>query len=124
GENTATLNVILGDDAVASTARYYRAVVTSGGCSINSSGAQLTIRKYCAPTYATGPGTANYIANVSVGSLNNSSVASASPYYTFYNNVAIPDLPRFRDAEVAITFGPDFANYAAVWIGFNQNGTF
>jgi hypothetical protein len=79
---------------------------------------------YCTPTYINGPGTTDQITNVTLGTLNNSSGASASPYYTFYNAATIPNLTPSTTASVSVTFGTDTNQYAAVWIDFNQNGTF
>ncbi|NDP26323.1 MAG: choice-of-anchor D domain-containing protein [Flavobacterium sp.] len=79
---------------------------------------------YCAPTYTNGPGTVDQITNVTLGTLNNNSGASSSPYYTFFNSVTIPNLTPSTSASVSITMGSDTAQYAAVWIDFNQNGTF
>jgi hypothetical protein len=125
GATTATLTVSTTGAVVASNARFYRAVVSSGaGCSVNSNGAQLTITNYCLPTYAAGPGTVDQIANVSVGTLNNPTGPSASPYYTFYNTVNIPDFTRTTSVNVSVTFGSDTANNCGIWVDFNQNGVF
>jgi len=124
---TATLSITTTGAAVASSARYYRAIVSSpAGCSSNSVGGQLTINNYCLPTYTAGPGStaADQIANVSLNTLNNASGASATPYYTFFGNVTVPDVARLSNANVSVKFGDDTANYCAVWIDLNQNGIF
>ncbi|MBN8640169.1 MAG: hypothetical protein J0L86_00005, partial [Flavobacteriales bacterium] len=79
---------------------------------------------YCAPTYSNGSGTGDGITNVSLGSLNNTSGNSASPYYTFFNAVAIPTIAQSTTAGVSITLGSDTNQFSAVWIDFDQNGTF
>src|SRR5690606_6855713 len=61
GNTTETLTVNVSGSAAPSTARYYRAVVTSGGCSANSNGAQLSIVVYCLPTYTNGTGSGDFI---------------------------------------------------------------
>jgi hypothetical protein len=79
---------------------------------------------YCTPTYANGPGTTDRISNVTLGTLNNSSVSSATPYYTFYNSVTIPNLTQSSTASVSVTMGSDSNQYAGAWIDFNQDGVF
>jgi hypothetical protein len=80
---------------------------------------------YCASTYSSGPGTTDGITNVTLGTLNNTSTQNAvSPYYTFFNTVAIPNLTQGATANISITFGSDASQFGAAWIDFNQNGTF
>jgi len=82
---------------------------------------------YCTPTYASGPGgsTVDGITNVTLGTLNNStSGATVSPYYTFYSAATVPDIAKSTTISVSVSFGADTANNSAVWIDFNQNGTF
>ncbi|MFT3793887.1 GEVED domain-containing protein [Flavobacterium sp.] len=122
---TATLSVVTSGTVAVSSARYYRAVVSSPvGCSSNSNGGQLTINNYCLPTYGAGPGTVDQIANVSVGTLNNPTGSLPSPYYTVYENVNIPDFTRSTTVNVSVTFGNDTTNNCGIWVDFNQNGVF
>ena len=79
---------------------------------------------YCTPTYANGPGTSDKISNVTLGTLNNPSGSSASPYYTFYNAVAVPNLQLSSTASVSVSLGSDANQYVGVWVDFNQDGTF
>ncbi|MFV5702707.1 GEVED domain-containing protein [Flavobacterium sp. XS2P12] len=79
---------------------------------------------YCTPTYTSGSGTTDQIANVTLGTLNNSTGTSATPYYTFYNTVTVPNLTQSSTASVSVTLGSDSAQYVGVWIDFNQDGVF
>ncbi len=79
---------------------------------------------YCAPTYAYGCGLGDEIANVTLDTLNNTSACTPSPYYTFYDSVVIPDLPKTSTQSISITFGSDGSQYAGVWIDYNQDGDF
>jgi hypothetical protein len=124
GASTATLNVVTSGAAVPGNARYYRAVVTSAGCLANSNAAQLTVVSYCATTYTSGAGSGDQITNVTLGTLNNASGASAAPYYTLYSGVTIPNIQQLTNASVSVSFGPDGNQYAGIWIDFNQNGVF
>ncbi len=79
---------------------------------------------YCAPIYSTGPSTGDQITNVTLGTLNNTSGASVSPFYTFYNAATITNLLQSSTASISITFGADGNQYAGVWIDFNQDSVF
>lgn len=79
---------------------------------------------YCTPTYANGPGTTDGITSVTLGAMNNASGHSSSPYYTFFNAVAIPDLPKETTMPLNITYGTDSNQWGAVWVDFNHNGVF
>jgi hypothetical protein len=80
---------------------------------------------YCEPIYTSGPGTIDRISNVTLGTLNNNSTgASVSPYYTFYNSVTIPNLTQSSTASISVTMGSDSNQYAGAWIDFNQDGVF
>lgn len=105
------------------TKTWYRCVVTCSGNSTNSNPLEVNLT-YCTPTYSNGPGTTDQITNVTLGTLSNNSGASASPFYTFYNAVAIPNIQQSSTASISVTFGSDVNQYAALWIDFNQNGIF
>jgi len=79
---------------------------------------------YCIPTYSSGTGYGDYISLVQLGSINNATGASASPYYTYYSNLSTDLTPG---SPYTITLSPgtySSGNYIAVWIDFNQNGVF
>ncbi|OWR15161.1 beta strand repeat-containing protein [Chryseobacterium sp. VAUSW3] len=103
---------------------WYKCVVTCSGTSSGISSPVLVTMTYCVPTYSTGPGTGDNIANVTLGSLNNSSGSSSAPYYTFYNAVTVPNINQGSTASVTVTFGSDSNQFGGVWIDFNQNGIF
>jgi hypothetical protein len=125
GANTASLSVATSATTPPGTNYFYKAVVTSNSCPVSSSAAQMDVRDYCIPTYAAGPGTVDNIANVTLGTLSNTTGSSTvAPYYTFYNNVTIPTITQLSNAVVSVTFGADTANYSGVWIDFNHNGIF
>ena len=88
---------------------------------------------YCTPTYSNG-GSGDYIARVQLGTLDNNTAATGnvSPYYTNYSaqqtgttpTLQIPNLAQGSTATATLTFGPDTNQYNAIWIDFNQNGSF
>ncbi|MFH1120447.1 MAG: C25 family cysteine peptidase [Bacteroidota bacterium] len=79
---------------------------------------------YCIPTYTTGTSAGDYITLVQLGSINNATGASASPYYTYYSNLSTDLTPG---SAYTITLSPgtySSGNYVAVWIDFNRNSVF
>ncbi|RZJ66950.1 MAG: T9SS type A sorting domain-containing protein [Flavobacterium sp.] len=122
-DTTATLTVAAGTGSVTSTARYYRAVVTSNGCSVNSNAAQLSVLAYCTPTVATN--TASYFSNITttggLTNINNNSVFSTNGYGTYLNLSASQYLNQPISFTTTIA-GPTVG--IAVWVDWNQNGSF
>jgi len=79
---------------------------------------------YCIPTYSSGSGYGDYISLVQLGSINNATGASPSPYYTYYSSMSTDLTPG---SPYTITLSPgtySSGNYIGVWIDFNQNGVF
>jgi PKD repeat protein len=79
---------------------------------------------YCTPPYSTGTGSGDYITLVQLGTINNVTGASATPFYTYYNSLSTNIIPG---NTYTITLSPGtFAsdNYIAVWIDYNNNGVF
>jgi len=79
---------------------------------------------YCTPAYSTGTSAGDYITLVQLGSINNATGASASPYYTYYSSLST-DLTPGNPYTITLSPGTySSGNYIAVWIDFNQNGVF
>jgi len=79
---------------------------------------------YCIPPYSTGTGSGDYITLVQLGTINNATGASSSPYYTYYSSMSTDLTPG---SAYTITLSPgtySSGNYVAVWIDFDQNGVF
>ncbi len=79
---------------------------------------------YCTPTYTSGTGFGDYISLVQLGSINNATGASTSPYYTYYSSLSTNLIPN---NAYTITLSPGTygsGNYIAVWIDYNRNGVF
>ena len=120
GADTATLSVITSGSTVASTARFYRAVVTSNGCSVNSAGAQLTIVAYCTPNPSSVDGQG--ITNVTFGTINNTSISEPTRYGNYSN--LITDVTQGTNVPFAITYRTGFTYGTRIWIDFNRDGDF
>ena len=124
---TATLNVSTLNSTAESTANFYRAVVTSGGCSVNSNGGQLTITNYCQPATTVGGASDSVvnvvISNTSAGTNVTQPSSGAAPWYTLYNNTPL-NVGQLQNMSVSMTFGADGSQHSAIWIDYNKNGVF
>ncbi len=79
---------------------------------------------YCIPTYTTGTSSGDYITLVQLGTINNATGASASPYYIYYSNLSTI---LVTNNIYTITLSPGTysnGNYITVWIDYNQNKLF
>jgi subtilisin family serine protease len=79
---------------------------------------------YCSPLYSTGTSDGDYISLVQLGSINNVSGASASPYYTYFSSLSTNLTPG---SAYTITLSPGTygeGNYFSVWIDYNHNSIF
>ncbi|WP_201979739.1 beta strand repeat-containing protein [Hymenobacter rubidus] len=80
---------------------------------------------YCTTSSTHGCGTYGSIANVSIGTLNNSSGCAASSYTVYPASTATTNLNANASATLTLTIANASAGYRyGVWIDFNQNGTF
>jgi hypothetical protein len=124
GANTATLSVITTTSTAASTANFYRLVVTSDGCAVNSTGAQLTVNNYCsiptstsAASYFDSFATTGGVTNIT----NSASGFSTNGYGNFTAQSAsqLQGQPvSFSTSLVGTTVG------VAIWVDWNQNAVF
>ncbi|MFH1120622.1 MAG: S8 family serine peptidase [Bacteroidota bacterium] len=79
---------------------------------------------YCTPGQGSGTIYGDYITLVQLGSINNATGASSSPYYTYYSSLSTDLTPG---TEYTLTLSPGSygsGNYLAAWIDYNKNGTF
>ena len=95
-------------------------VATSGDVYV---GQNAPIECYCTPTYTTGTGLGDYMENVTLEAINNTSGASLAPYYTYYAGMAA-DLVLEGTYTVYATVGTYTNNDIAAWIDYNQDGSF
>ena len=121
----ATNSTYSGTQAVAT---WYRCNVTCSGNTGISNPVQVLMAPlsacYCTTTYASGCTLGDYVGNVTLGTLNNTTTC-ATPPYTFFNAVPAPNLIAGGGYPLSITLGPDtFGQHAGAWIDFNQDGDF
>ena len=124
GADTATLTVNASEAALASTARYYRVIVSSGtGCSVTSTPAQLTIVNYCVPVATN---TATYISNfTTTGGLTNIANASGTTISpSGYGNFTNLSASAYQGATVNFTTANTGGLGLSIWIDFNNNKVF
>ena len=110
---------------------FYRCIVTcsAGPSSGTSTPVQVALNPptacYCIPTYTNGcSGFGDFVSRVVMGTLNNTSVCTGTPFYTYYSAVAAPSLIAGATYPIACSFGPDGTQFFGAWADFNQDGDF
>ena len=84
----------------------------------------ITPVSYCTPTYGSGTGSGDYISLVLLGSINNSTGASSSPFYTYYNAMST-NLDPGTEYTITLSAGTyPSENNVSVWIDYDFNGVF
>jgi PKD repeat protein len=84
----------------------------------------VVLFEYCIPTYFYGTTDGDFISLVQLGSINNATGASSSPYYTYYSSLST-DLSTSAEYTITLSAGTWIAdNNISVWIDFDQNGDF
>lgn len=79
---------------------------------------------YCIPTYSNGTYDGDYISLVQLGSINNATGASSSPYYTYYSGLST-SLTQGNGYTITLSAGTyNWSNNISVWIDYNQDGDF
>ena len=109
------------------TARDYRCIVTctNGGSSVVSNIKAVGMRTLCYCIPPASDCAIRYIANVTIGSINNSSTCSSNGYTNYYDIVPSTDLAIGTTVPISITPGGDGYNKNfAIWIDYNHNGVF
>jgi len=97
---------------------------SGGGTSTSVEVSGTSLLSYCTPSYTTGTNEGDYIAQVQLGSINNTTTGLSNPYYYYYSNLST-DLTQGVSYTVTVKAGTYIDNNnISVWIDFNQNGTF
>lgn len=78
---------------------------------------------YCEPTYTTGTGFGDYLENVTLGAINNTTGAGPAPYYTYFAGMST-DLDLEGTYTLYATVGTYSFNDVAAWIDYNHDGVF
>ncbi|MBD3582703.1 fibronectin type III domain-containing protein [Flavobacterium selenitireducens] len=123
-ENATTGTLTVNASAIAAPiARYYRAVITSGGCSLSTAGALLTIQNYCIPaaTASTNSRITQFTTTGGVTNLSNASAFSAGGYANYI------DLSASVYQGQPLSFSTTTAGGSsgmAIWIDYNNNLSF
>jgi len=80
--------------------------------------------QYCTPSYSVGSVEGDYISLVQLGSINNATGASPSPYYTYYNTMST-NLDAGSTYTVTLSPGTYTSNNSiSAWIDYDFNGVF
>jgi len=84
----------------------------------------VTNCNYCTPAYTTGTSGGDYISLVQLGTINNATGASSSPYYTFYDTLST-NLTIGNPDSITLSAGTYInSNNISVWIDYDQSCTF
>ena len=107
---------------------YYQAIVTCGANSATSTPIQVLLTPftgcYCIPP-ASDCTQDDRIDNVTFGStLNNNSGCSANGYANYRATLPATDIVNGAANPMSVKVGPGGNEFVAVWIDYNQNGTF
>jgi len=78
---------------------------------------------YCQATYTTGSGASDYITNVTLETINNTTGASAAPYNTYYSSLNA-NISANSSYTVTGTINNGGTENVAIWIDYNHDGTF
>jgi hypothetical protein len=100
----------------------YNSYGAANGCSIWSFTTENI--SYCIPTYSTGTSDGDFISRVQLGTINNITTGSSSPYYNFYSIIST-DLTLGSTYTITVGSGTySSGNNISVWIDFDQSGSF
>ena len=124
GANTATLTVTPLYNVPTSTTNFYRLVVSSNGCIVNSGGAQLTINNYCAIPSATS--SASYFnAFTTTGGLSNISNTSSGFAPNGYGDYVALSASQYLRQPISFSTTLVGAPVGvAIWVDWNQDRIF
>uniref|UniRef100_UPI0023F57A08 Ig-like domain-containing protein n=1 Tax=Flavobacterium filum TaxID=370974 RepID=UPI0023F57A08 len=125
GADSATLTVTTSGAAATGGGNFYRAVVSSPStCSVNSNGVALTIFDYCAIPTATS--TASYFnAFTTTGGLTNINNTASGFSTGGYGNFTAQSASQYQNSAVSFTTALVGTTVGvAIWVDWNQDGTF
>lgn len=130
GAQTAALTVNA-NTTTTGNGYFYRVVVTSGGCTVTSAGARMTVIDYCTATI-TNSGTLDYMTSVSVATttLNSAPGTVGDSSNNFYalltgsNNTGTFLQANAYTATVSVVSGNASPQGVGIWIDFNNDGDF
>jgi GEVED domain/Secretion system C-terminal sorting domain len=122
--NSATTAIAVAASVVMDSVVSSSSAVCPGDSSTLISYAHVNVGTYCQPTYTNGTGFGDYVSLVQLGSINNATLGSPTPYYTFYAPSATTTTTLVAGNTYTVTISPGTytINDVAAWIDFNANG--
>lgn len=109
---------------------YYRCTVTCtfSGDNSNSVPAYITMKPatecYCQPSYVLGTQEGDFVSNVTLGDIDNTTGAEVSPYYIYYEDLST-EVIKGQSYTLSISCGEyELNNCMAAWIDFDRDGIF
>ncbi len=113
-----------------SAASWYRCIVTCTASGESSTSLEVFVDQndplecYCTPYYSSGTSGGDYCSYVGLGDISNATDGAPAPYYTYYDTLAT-DLTTGVEYGIIVASGSyGSSNGFAVWIDYNQNGSF
>ncbi|MEO6301973.1 MAG: GEVED domain-containing protein [Bacteroidia bacterium] len=120
GTTTITVNI----GVVMNSVTVNPASICAGGNATLMASASSPSLSYCQGTYATGTTFGDYISSVMLGTLTNTSIGLAAPYYTLYpQSLTTTTLIAGNTYTINLQAGTYTSNDMAAFIDYNQNGS-
>ena len=94
---------------------------------LSSFGSQMKAQSYCIPLTATGCGADDYINNFTFATLSNLNSGCNNlngTGYSYFNSIGAPQIMAGQSYSFTVGVSPFYPQGVAIWIDFNQNGTF
>ena len=107
----------------------YRVIVTCTPASVSDTSDAVTVNMglptdcYCTPA-TSNCGLDDEIQNVTFASINNNSTCSANGYQSYVGTMPAASVTAGLSYPISVTMGDGGGESVAVWIDYNQNGTF
>ncbi|MBP9848351.1 MAG: fibronectin type III domain-containing protein, partial [Flavobacterium sp.] len=120
GADTATLSVFTSATTATGGGKFYRCIVDNNACSVTSAAALLTVNWFCTPAPSSVDGIG--ITNVTMGTINNTTVAETGNYGNYTDQSTTTT--QLSTVNFDITYATGYAYGTKIWIDFNDNGDF
>ena len=94
---------------------------------LSGTGSQMKAQSYCIPLTSVGCGFDDYINSFTFATLSNLNSGCNNlngTGYSYFNSIAAPQIMAGQSYSTSVTVSPFYPQGVAIWIDFNQNGTF
>src|SRR3989339_142201 len=84
----------------------------------------VTAPSLCTPNYSYGTGSGDYINQVQLGTIDNTTGAPGNFYYDYYSSIAAANIYEGATQSLTVTVGTYGGQTVAAWIDYNADGDF